>query len=107
MSGSKRKFISLAPLDGGLVIFGRGTRGHIIESDQVKLNQRTVIKYINLVKNLKFDLLSVSKLCDNGRKKVTFYSKEVVVKDLKIKEVLIKGKCHKQIYKVDDSFEPS
>ena len=66
-----------------------------------------MINDVNLVKNLKFDLLSVFKLCDNGRNNVTFYSKEVIVKDLTIKEILIKGKRHKQIYKVDDSFDHS
>ena len=66
-----------------------------------------MINDVNLVNNLKFDLLSVSKLCDEGRSKVIFYSKEVFVKDLKTKEILIKGKRHKQIYKVDESFDPS
>ena len=66
-----------------------------------------MINDVNLVKNLKFDLLSMSKLCDDGRNKVTFYTKEVVVKDMKINEVLIKGKHHKEIYKVNESFDPS
>ena len=61
----------------------------------------------NLVKNLKFDLLSMSKLCDNKRNKVIFYTREVFVKDLKTKEVLIKGNQHNEIYKVDESFYPS
>ena len=107
MSGSKRKFPSLEPFDGGSVVFGGGIKGCIIGSNQVKLNQRIINKDVNLVKNLKFDLLSVSKLCDNERNKVAFYSKEVVVKDLKTKEVLIEGKRHKQIYKIDDSFDSS
>ena len=43
MSGSKIKFISLTPLDGGLVVFGGGTKGQINRSGQVKLNQKIVI----------------------------------------------------------------
>ena len=50
-----------------------------------------MIDNVNLVKNLKFDLLSMSKLYDNGRNKVTFYIGEVFVKDLKTIEVIIKG----------------
>ena len=60
-----------------------------------------------MVKNLKFDLLSVSKLCDNEKNKVTFYTKLVVVRDLKAKKILIKRKRHKEIYKVEESFDPS
>ena len=79
------------------MVFRGGTKGQIIRSDQVNLNQKMVINDVNLVKNLKFDLLSVSKLCDNRRNKVTFYSKEVIMNDLTTKEILIKGKYHKQI----------
>ena len=66
-----------------------------------------MIDNVNLVKNLKFDLLSVSKLCDNGRNKVTFYTREVVVKDPKTNEVIIRGNQHNEIYKVDETFDPS
>ena len=63
-------FLSLEPFNGGSVIFRGGTKGQIIGSGQVKLNQKTMINDVNLLKNLKFDLLSVSKLCDNGRNKL-------------------------------------
>ena len=66
-----------------------------------------MIDNVNLVKNLKFDLLNVSKLCDNGRNKVTFYTREVLVKDLKIKEVIVRGNGHNDIYMVDETFNPS
>ena len=47
ISGSKRKFISLTPLDGGSMVFGGGTKGQIIGSCQVKLNQKSVINDVN------------------------------------------------------------
>ena len=59
MTGSKRKFISLQSHGGGLIIFSGGTKGHIIGHGQIKLNQKTLIINVILVKDLKFDLLSV------------------------------------------------
>ena len=56
---------------------------------------------------MKYDLINVSKLRDNGRNKVTFYTKEVFVKNLKTNEVIIKGNRHNEMYKVDDTFDPS
>ena len=55
------------------------------------LRDRLLGRVKSIVKNLKFDLLSVSKLCDNGRNKITFYTREMFVKDLKTKDVIIKG----------------
>ena len=107
MIESEKKFISLQPHEGGSITFGGGTKGLIIRKGQVKLNKKTLIDNVNLVKNLKFDLLSVSKLCDNRRNKVIFYTREVFVKDLKTKEVIIKGNRHNDIFKVDKFFDPS
>ena len=59
------------------------------------------------MKDLKFYLLCVSKLCDNGRNKVIFYTRDVFVKEVKTNEVIIKGNRHNEIYKVDESFDPS
>ena len=66
-----------------------------------------MIDNVILVKNLKFDLLSVLKLCDNGRNKVTFYTKDVFVKHLKTNDIIIKCNRHNEIYKVDETFDPS
>ena len=67
MIRSKKKLVSLQPHEGGSITFSGGTKGQIIGKGQVKLNKKTMMDNFNLVKNLKFDLLSVSKLCDNER----------------------------------------
>ena len=67
MTGSQKKFISLQPHEGGSITFGGGIKGQFIRNVQVKLNKKTLIDNVNLVKDLKFDLFSVSKLCENGR----------------------------------------
>ena len=66
MTESKKKFISLQPYEGGSITFGGGMETRIIGKGQVKMNKKRMIDNVNLVKDLKFDLLSVSKLCDNG-----------------------------------------
>ena len=59
------------------------------------------VEDVNLVENLLFSLLSVSQLCNKGRSKVVFYINKVKVKSIKIKEVLLRGIRHNDIYKVD------
>ena len=59
--------------------------------EKIKLSDYIEVEYVNLVENLLFNLCSVSQLCNKGRNKVVIYINEVKVKNIKIKEVLLRG----------------
>ena len=65
MTGNKKLFMELKDFDGGHVSFGKKEKGKIVGIDKIgnHLNQVSNVAY---VKGLKFDLLSVSQLCDKG-----------------------------------------
>ena len=67
----------------------------------MKLSDLIKVKNVNFVENLLFNLLSISQLCKEGRNKVVFYFNEVIVKNIKTKEVLLRGIRHNDIYKLD------
>ena len=46
-------------------------------------------------------------MCNNGRNEVVFYIDEVKVKNIKTKEVIIRGFLHNDIYKVDSRWNSS
>jgi GAG-pre-integrase domain len=64
MTGNKMNFKTLQQIDGGIDTFG-GNQGKIIGIGSVG-NQYITITNVYLVDGLNFNLLSVSKLCDNG-----------------------------------------
>ena len=91
MTGSKKQFVSLRKHKGSNITFGGGSNGHIRGLGKVKLNRMIEVEDVNYVENLLFNLLSVSQLCNNGRNKVVFYTGEVKIKNIKTKEVIIRG----------------
>ena len=101
MTGSRKQFISLRLHEGGNITFGGGSKGRIKELGKIKLSDYIEVEDVNLVENLLFSLLSVFQLCNKGRNKVVFYIDEVKVKNIKTKEVLLRGTRHNDIYKVD------
>ena len=88
------------------IIFGGGSKGRIKGLRKIKLSDFIEVEDVNFVENLFFSLLSVSQLCNKGRNKIVFYIDEVKVKNIKTKEVLLRGIRHNNIYKVDPSWNP-
>ena len=78
MTGGKDQFISLESKDGGDVTFGDNAKGKIVGIGQVGNLKTLSIHKVLLVDGLKYNLLSISQLCDMGNK-ITFYSKNCFV----------------------------
>ena len=91
MTGSKKQFVSLRQHECGNITFGGGSKGRIKGLGKIKLSDYIEEEDVNLVENLFFSLLSIFQLCNKGRNKVVFYINDVKVKNIKTKEVLLRG----------------
>ncbi|GJT23280.1 retrovirus-related pol polyprotein from transposon TNT 1-94 [Tanacetum coccineum] len=75
--------------------------GHTSVISQIgnaKLNNGLVLKNVLLVRDFKFSLLSVSKLAEDAKCFVTFYSQFYVIQDLVTRKVLGLGKKRNGLY---------
>ena len=52
--------------EGGTVIFGDDSKGKIIGICNIKIGSSHLIENIALIDSLKYNLLSISQLCDKG-----------------------------------------
>ena len=71
-TGNPSLLLSLQAKDGGSVSFGDKKQGKIKVSGSLHLTNAIQVRNDNLVDSLKFNLLSVAQLCDQGGNKVTF-----------------------------------
>ena len=62
----KYMFLNLNPHEGGSVAFGGIGKGKISSIDKVLIPSLASIDKVLYVKDLKYNLLSISQLCDNG-----------------------------------------
>src|SRR5437667_6618557 len=74
MTGDETKFISLEKKKGGRVTFGDNNTLNIIGRGKIG-NKKFTIDKVNLVKGLKYNLISVSQLLDRGHSVV--FSKNI------------------------------
>ena len=67
MTGNVKWFSNLTPArDREYVTFGDDKRGRITGRGMIKVNEKFVLKDVALVKHLRYNLLSVSQLLDDG-----------------------------------------
>lgn len=100
MTGDASKLSNVIPIDGGEVKFGGTDKGRIIGIGDLIL-KNAVISKVQLVEGLKYNLLSISQLCDNDLS-VQFNSKGCTVKNDSEEDVLY-GVRTGNIYKCDFS----
>ena len=86
--GDEAQFTTLKPKDEGLVTLGDNSKGKIMGIDSVGKNSFTFIERILLVKGLKYNLLSISQLCDK-RCKVVFESSKCDVIDINRNKIIL------------------
>ena len=91
MTRSKKQFVSLRQHEGGNITFGGGSKGRNKGLGKIRLSDFIEVEDVNFVENLFFNLLSVSQLCNMGRNKDVFSIDEVKIKNIKTKEVLLRG----------------
>ena len=100
VTGDEAQFTSLRPKEGGLVTFGDNSKGKIISIGSVDNNSTTSIKNVLFVKGLKYNLLSISQLCDKGCK-VVFESSKCDVTDINSDKTILTGYIQGNIYTFD------
>ncbi|XP_070041544.1 uncharacterized protein [Nicotiana tomentosiformis] len=100
MTGTTDDFLSLKTLQGGSVFFGNGKKGYILGVGRVGKTLTHSVENVYYVNGLKYNLLSVSQICDKGHK-VEFLSKSCTVTNLVTGEVVLVAKRFKNIYVAD------
>ena len=106
MTGSKEFITSFQPTQGGNISFGNKRTGKIKGIGEVSLNKFIKVQRVNLVEDLKFNLLSVAQLCDQGKNQVIFSTTECHVVNPNQKVVLA-GKRVGNTYLFDQTFTPA
>jgi len=84
------------------IIFGHNNRGKVEGVGKIAISNDHSLSNVLLVDSLKFNLLSVTQLCDHGYK-CSFTSDSVEVTSLDGKDQIFKGFRHDTIYLVDFS----
>ena len=79
MTGSKSLLSSFEPKDGANISFGNKRTGKIIGKGNTLMSKFVKFLEISLVEDLKYNLLSVSQICDQGNNSVNFTRKDVKV----------------------------
>jgi hypothetical protein len=65
MTGNKKWFPNLTPLSHKeYVTFGDDKKGKLLDTGVIKVNDRFTLNDVTLVDRLRYNLLSVSQLCD-------------------------------------------
>ena len=76
MTWDKSIMSSLQHLQGGNISFGDKSKGNIIGIGDVNLNDSILVKRVNLVNSLGYNVLSVSQLCEQGDNELIFKMRE-------------------------------
>ena len=100
MTRNREKFINLIVKDGGKVIFGGKEKGKIIRQGKVSENPSCSIDDVLLVEGLKYNLLSISQLCDKDHR-VIFESNKCKIVDILSNEVKFVGQKINDVYIID------
>jgi hypothetical protein len=87
MTGNKKWFSSLTPLSHKeYVTFGDDKKGKVLDIDIIKVNDCFILNDVALVDRLRYNLLSVSQLCDADLS-VLFHKSDSYVLDSSSKRV--------------------
>ena len=102
MTGNRKLFSSYNESKGGNVTFGSKLKGNIIGKGTISHNSLT-ISNVEHVDNLGFNLLSISKICDNDCKVIFSKVDSEIIKDGK---VIAKGIRKGNLYVMKINTEP-
>ena len=100
MTGDKSKFISLENREVGMVTYGDNNKGRILGVGTIGNSSNTFIEDVLYVEGLKYNLLSISQLCDKDYN-VSFNEKCCLVKKSNSDETLFIGNRVGNIYILD------
>ena len=97
MTGKINILLSLQRKDCGLVTFGDNNQCKVIAIDNVGQGKNPLIENILLVDGLRYNILSISQLCDKGHK-VLFDKNACHLYDLDMTNIIAKGYRKNNIY---------
>ena len=100
MTGDHTKFTQLTYKSLGTVAFGNNGKLKVIGIGNIELKIDFIITNVLLVENFKYNLLSISQLCDT-RYKVKFLSTECLIKHLDNPTISLKGFRKDNIYAIN------
>ncbi|XP_070040790.1 uncharacterized protein [Nicotiana tomentosiformis] len=100
MTGSTDDLLLLKALQGGSVSLGNGKKGYILGVGKIGKTLTHSIENVYYVNGLKYNMLSVSQICDKGNK-LKFLSNSCTVTNLVTGEVVLVEKRFKYIYVAD------
>ncbi|CAM8946439.1 unnamed protein product [Rhodiola kirilowii] len=106
MTGNPGWFNSLRKHSGESIIFGNKSKGTVIAMGEVSISETIHIKEVSLVEGLRYNLLSVSQLCQNGKNHVIFNSNDCLVRCNETGKTVLRGIRVNEIYTVDPDFTP-
>jgi hypothetical protein len=98
MTGDSEQFSEQKNKNGGSVIFGDKSKGQVRGIGKIGKNS-AFIDSVLFVSGLKYNLLSISQLCDKGLR-VIFEATKCIVEKALTKEILFYGKREGNIYVV-------
>nr|KYP39777.1 Retrovirus-related Pol polyprotein from transposon TNT 1-94 [Cajanus cajan] len=97
MTGDKNKFVSLQERESGTMTYGDNNKGKTLGSGTVSNFSNTLIEDVLYVEGLKYNLRSISQLCDKNFN-VFFNNECCLVCDKSTNETLFVGKRINNIY---------
>jgi hypothetical protein len=97
MTGNPKLLSSIQYKRGGTVTFGDNNKGQVIGVGTVGNISNPLIDNVLLVENLKYNLLSISQLCDKNYK-IVFEKDSCMIYDCDMTSLLFKGFRKKNIY---------
>ena len=100
MTGDYSLLSNFVKKGGGKVTFGDNSKGNILGYGSVGNSSSPTIENVQLVDNLKHNLLSISQLCDKGYV-VKFDSSCCKIKDIVSSKIAFKGSRNENVYTID------
>ena len=97
MTGNPNLLSSIKFKRGGTIMFGDNNKGQVIRIGIVSINSKPIIDNVLLVENLKYNLLSISQLCDKNYK-IVFEKDSCMIYDSNMSSLLFKGFRKKKKY---------
>ena len=103
MTGYQELLSSIQFKNGGTVTFGDNNKGQVVGIGTVGNVSKPLIDNVLLVKGLKYNLLSISQLCDKNYK-IVFEKDCCMIYDMDMSSLLFKGIRKKNIYTLSMNF---
>ena len=97
MTKEKSMFTSLYSKDDGHITFGDNSKDKIIGVSNIGKEPSPIIENVLLVDGLKYNLLSISQLCDIGNK-IIFNNVICTIESIKNNKTLVIGQRVKNVY---------